>query len=446
MTGSLRCLWLGAAFAALAGMAGAESLNMTVAPAEARAMATRALHLGRPDLAAGIAAQILAQAPGDAEARLVLAAAQAQMGQVKAAEASARKAYRLSNDEDLRFQAAYLTASSLSAQNRLAGAKFWLRRADGASQSASDTASLRRAYAGIDRRSPLRWSVSFSGGPSDNVNGGSLHDTFWVWGLPVPIAEALPGFSLQTQIKANWRLRETETSQLMLTGAASTRQVRLSERAYALEPGARNSDYESHGLDLGLVYRWKVSDRQSFALEAQLGHRWLAAGRSSDSQKLKLSSDRALGGERFLAVDLTAVTSQNNYSTTRQSMSLGTNVGVSWPVGQGAVTGAIGYDAVLSEARGTAWRGPKVSVEYAPPALPGEVRLSLFGELQLKDYWKTSAEADVTTAIGASARFDKLSVMGFAPTLSVTATRSRSEVVVRDTAETAVALGLQSKF
>lgn len=446
MTVSLRHLWLAAAFAALASMAGAENLNLTVEPAEARAMATRALHMGRPDLAAGIAAQILAQAPGDAEARLVLAAAQAQMGQAKAAETSARAAYQATDDADLRFQAAYLTASSLSAQDRLAGAKFWLRRADGASQSAADSADLRRAYQGLDRRMPLRWSVSFSGGPSDNVNGGSLHDTFWVWGLPVPIAEALPGFSLQAQVKANWRLRETQTSQLMLTAAASSRQVRLSDRAYALEPSARNSDYESQGLDLGLAYRWKVSDVQSFGLEAQIGHRWLADGRSSDSQKLKFSTDRALAEGRFLAVDVTAVTSQNNYSATRQSMSLGTNAALTLPLGQGAVTALVGYDAVMSEAKGVAWRGPKISVEYAPPALPGEVRLSLFGEVQVKDYWKTAADADIATAVGASARFDALSVMGFAPTLSVTASRSMSDVVVRDTAETAVSLGLQSKF
>ena len=439
-------LWLAAVFAAFAGMAQADTVEMTVGPEEARAMATRALHLGRPDLAARIAAQILSQSPGDAEARLVLAAAQAQMGQTGAAEASARAAYHQSDDDDLRFQAAFLTASSLSAQNRLAGAKFWLRRADGVSQSATDSADLRRAYAGLDRRSPLRWSLTFSGGPSDNVNGGSLHDTFWIWGLPIPIAEALPGTSLQAQAKASWRLRETATSQLMLMAAATTRQVRLSERAYVLEPTARNGDYESHGLDVGLGQRWKVSDVQSFGVEAQIGHRWLSAGRSSDSQKLRFTADRALAAGRFVSVDLTAMTSQNSYATTRQSMSLGTNAALSLPLGRGAVTASVGYDAVLSEAAGVAWRGPKAAVEYAPPALPGEIQLTVFGEVQLKDYWKTAADPDVATAIGASARFDKLSVMGFAPTLSITAARSSSDVVVRDTAETAVSLGLISKF
>lgn len=438
----LAAVFLAAAF----GVAEADSVRMTVAPAEARAMATRALHLGRPELAAAIATQILAQSPKDAGARLVLAAAKARMGQTKAAASHGRLAFQHSNDADLRFQAAYLTASALSAEDRLNGAKYWLRRADGVAQSASDSAALRRAYAAVDRRTPLRWSASLTGGPSDNVNGGSLQDTFWFGGLPIPIAQALPGFTAQGQIKASWRIRETAKDQLSLMAAASTRQVHLGSRAYALNPAARASDYESHGLDLGLKYRWKVSDVQSFGLEAQIGHRWLAGGQSSDSQKLSFSSDRALAKGRYLAFDLTAATSQNSYSTTPHSMSLGGHAALTLPVGQSAVTASVGYDALMSDARGVAWRGPKLAVEWALPPLPGDIKLSLFGEVQMKDYWKTANDPDLAAQAGASARFDKLSVMGFAPTLSLTTARTRSQIVVRDTAETAISLGLQSKF
>ena len=182
-------------------------------------MAAQALHMGQPALAADLAAQILAQTPHDAEARLVLAAARAQMGQTKSAARQGKLAFRQAESPDLRFQAAYLTATALSAENKIQAAKYWLRRADGLAQSAGDSAALRRAYGGLDRRTPVRWSLQFSGGPSDNVNGGSLHDTFWVWGLPVPIAQALPGFSAQAQLKATWRLQETQSSQLALTAA-----------------------------------------------------------------------------------------------------------------------------------------------------------------------------------------------------------------------------------
>lgn len=430
--------------AVLSGRAGAE--EMTVDPLEARALATRALHMGRPDLAVDIAGQILAQAPGDAEARLILAAAQAQMGQTAAAAREGKRAFQQADSPDLRFQAAYLTASALSAEHKIIGAKYWLRRADGVAQSASDSAALRRAYGGLDRRTPVRWSVSFSGGPSDNVNGGSLHDTFWAWGLPIPIAQALPGYSAQAQVKTTWRISETAASQLALIAAANTRQVRLSSRAYALSPGAKASDYESYGVDLGLTYRWAASEVQSFGIEALLAHRWLAGGQTSDSQRLKFSADRALQGGRVLALDLTAMTSQNSYSSHPHSASVSGNAALSLPLGKGMVTGSVGYDAVLSDGPGTAWRGPKLAVEYSPPALPGDIRLSLFGEVQAKDFWKTPNAADVVATAGASARFDTLSVMGFAPTLSVTSSRSRSDVVTRDTAETAVSLGLQSKF
>ncbi len=423
-----------------------QSVHLMVEPGQARIMAQRALHLGRAELARDIAGQILAQTPQDAEARLILAAAEAQLGRAQVAARQGRLAFGQSKDPDLRFQAAFLTASALAAQDRLAGAKFWLRRADGLAQSPQDSADLRRAFAGLDRRAPLRWSVQFSGGPSDNVNGGSLHDTFWAWGLPIPIAQALPGHAVQGRVKLDWRLSESARHKLMMTAALSTRQVHLSARARALDRSARARDFESLGAEIGVEYRWRASQVQGYGLDVMLGHRWLAQGQSSNSQTIRFSADRALNGGQTLALGLTMTGTQNSYGRTRHALSLGSQAALSFAMGQSLVTGTIGYDAVISDAAGVAWRGPKAAVEWSPPALPGQIRFSVFGELQSKDYWKTTSRPDLVAQIGASARFDALSVMGFAPTVSVTSTRSHSAIVVRDTAETSVTLGVRSKF
>lgn len=424
-----------------------EELALTLSPAEALVMARRALDLGRPDLAASIAGQVLVQVPANGEASLILAAAQSRQGDAAGAEAAGRKAFRLAENGDARFEAAFLTAGALAAQDRPQRAKLWLRRADSHAQSASDSRLLRQAFENIDRRTPYRLTFQLSGGPSDNVNGGSLHDTFWLDGIfPIPIAQALPGFALQGQARLTYRVSETAERALTLHAAVSGRKVWLNERARVLDPAARAGDFGSVGLDLGLNYRMRLQENLGLAVEAQVGYRQLGSGSGRVSQRLGFSLDRKFAKSRVLSVDVSATALQVPDGSSKDSVSLAAEAGLWLPVGQGAVTARLGYDAVLSDARGVAWRGPSVGLDVALPPLAETVDLALFGTVQMKDYWKTANDPDLSLEIGASAKFRKLSVMGFAPTLNLTTSRNRSDIVTRDSANTSVTLGLSSTF
>lgn len=422
-------------------------LSLTLMPSEALVMARRALDLGRPDLAASIAGQVLAQAPANGEASLILAAAQSRRGDAAGAEVAGRKAFRLAQDGDARFEAAFLTASALAAQDRPQRAKFWLRRADDHAQSASDSRLLRKAFQNIDRRTPYRLTFQLSAGPSDNINGGSLYDTFWLDGVfPIPIAVALPGYALQGQAKLSYRVSETADRALSLYAAVSGRHVWLDGRARVLDPTARAGDYGSTGLDLGLNYQMRLQENLGLAVDAQVGYRHLGTGSARFGQRLKVSLDRRLARSRVLSLDLSASATQTPDGLSKDSVWVSAEAGLWLPVGKGAVTPRLGYDAVMTESRGVAWRGPLVGVDVSLPPLAGTVDLALFGTLQMKDYWKTTTDPDMSLEIGATAKFRKLSVMGFAPTLNLTSSRNWSDIVVRDTAGTSVTLGLSSTF
>ena len=448
----LAAVWLAAGLAFAAPLhaqtaAPADDLSLTMLPAQALTMARRALDLDRPDLAADIAAQVLAQAPKNAEATLILAAAQSQLGHAGAAEVAGKQAYRLGQTGDARFEAAFLTASALAAQDQPQRAKLWLRRADSHSQSAADTRLLRRAFSSIDRRTPAKLTFQISGGPSDNVNGGSLHDTFWLDGIfPIAIAQALPGFALQGQAKLSYRVQETADRSLSVFATLSGRKVWLNDRARLLDPTARASDFGSVGLDLGGLYRMRLTDRLGLEVEAQVGHRRFGAGADRNSQRLRFSLDRALAADRMLSLDLTTTAMQTPDGSSKDSVSVTAEAGLQMPVGRGAVTARLGYDAVMTEARGVAWRGASLGMDVRLPPVAGAVDLTVFGTLQMKDYWKTTTAPDLSVELGASARFGKLSVMGFAPTLSLSASRNRSDIVVRDSANTSLSLGLSSTF
>jgi hypothetical protein len=424
-----------------------DEVSLNLSQGQALQIARRALDLDRPDLAADIAQQFLQQAPENAEAILILAAAQSRLGNAAAAEAAGRQAYRLGAGGDARFEAAFLTASALAAQNQPQRAKYWLRRADTHAQTPSDTQLLRRAFVNMDRRTPYRLTFQLNGGPSDNVNGGSLHDTFWLDGIfPIPIAQALPGFAVQGQAKLSYRILEDATRSLSVFGTLSGRKVWLNDQARVLDRAARASDFGSVGLDLGVLYQTRLTDRLGLAVEGQIGHRKLGTGTARNSQRLRFSLDQALSRNRVLSLDLITTAFQTPDGSSRDSLSVTAEAGLWMPVGRGAVTARLGYDTVMTDARGVAWRGPSLGVDVQLPPVAGAVDLALFGTVQMKDYWKTTIAPDQSLEIGASAKFRNLSVMGFAPTVSLSTSRNRSDIVVRDSANTSLSLGLSSTF
>ncbi len=450
-----RAIWLArillAASLGLAPVAGrAETagtqVSMELTRPAARAMARRALDIGKPDLAATIARQLLATDPQDVPALLLLTAGLSRSGHAAEAVGQGRRAFALAATGPQHFEAAYLTAEALSLADRPGAAKIWLRRADRFSPGPAQQKILREAFRKLDARTPLRLSFTFAAGPSNNVNGGSLHDTFWFGNIPLPIDAALPGFAASGQFRLNWRLPAGENHAINLYATAGHREVWLADRATEIDPTARGSDYNSDALDFGVAANGKTAGELIWSVEARAGRRWYGSGMESNTQKLAFGLAHALPKNRSLSFDLAAEAVQYPARPVADSVKLSAEAQVWQPVGRGAVALSLGYTDVGSNAAGVAWRGPSVGVEWRPPTLPHGIAMSVFGTVQVKDYWKTTMKPDLGIDLGASAKFSEWSMMGFAPTASLTASRNFSDLVVRDTFDMSFAVGLSSTF
>ncbi|MGV8985037.1 MAG: tetratricopeptide repeat protein [Cypionkella sp.] len=424
-----------------------DGVSVSVTPEAGRAMARQALQIGNPGLAVRIASQLVTADPTDVGAMMLLTAGLTRTGHAAQAVQSGRKAFRLSTTPAERFEAAYLTAAALSAADRPQAAKLWLRRADNSSDKSEERDLLSNAFRQLDARTPLTLQLSFGGGPTDNVNGGSLHDSFDFFGIPLPIAQALPGTTLTSAAQLSYRIVARPKVAASLYAIGLQRNVWLSPRAYDLMPGARNSDYLYDSIDIGGSVAWVASAKASFNLDLRIGETWQGGTRQSDHQRLVFGMTRALSDTVFAHLDLTADQTHYPTSPNANALRLAAESSLSLPLGPGKLRYSLGVAQVNSKAAGVAYRAVTTGAEWGPAQDFHGVKLSVFGRVEVRNYWRTpQLDPDVLTQAGITAQFSKLSTYGFSPSLTLSASRSISQVVVRDTANVGLTIGINSAF
>lgn len=424
----------------------AEEAHVSTDLAGALEMARRGLAIGRPDVTISIARQILAVVQDDPAAHLLLAAGLTRAGQAGEAVPVARKGFRLAETKETRFEAAYLTAEALSVAGRPWAAKLWLRRADLYAPTAQHEAVLGEAYRNVSSQSRLGFALSFYGGPSENVNGGSLHDTFWLWGvIAIPITEALPGqiYGISTQVTYG------VTDGLRARATWSHGEVVLGDRARAINPDARGSDFRQDELSFGLDHVWQDAEgRFALVSSGSIGRRWSGGQVNADFARGSLELRRAmredwtLSGRLSLEAvdipdfsDVDSLTTRLNISTSHRAESFG------------AFTLGVGVVDVASDAAGLAWQGPSVAVTWRPPIRSDAFGLTFELAAEQRDYWRTPAVPDdVWVGLSLTAELPALEVMGFNPSITVSGARTRSDVVVRDTEDLGISFGISSQF
>ncbi len=433
------------AFAGPADQAGSDQVTVHTDLAGAHEMARTALHSGRPDVTILIARQILAVVPDDAASHMLLAAALTRVGDPEAAVPVAKAGFRLAKVPEARFEGAYLTAEALAASGRNLESKLWLRRADLYAPSAEAEAVLAQAFGVVAQRSRLTFGLTVFGGPSENVNGGSLHESFVFMGIPLPISQALPGFvaggglSLRYALPGNASLRANWTH----------RSVSLGDRAAAIDPFAQGSDYRQDELGFGLEKLWALPDQRTmFRLGGSIGRRWAAGETAADIAQVDAGVYRSVsenwGISAQFGLEAADVPGSTRTDTLVWSAGLGMrHVGTSL----GEVSVNLGARTVDADAPGVAWRGPMLSMGWVPPIASDAFGLSLSAAVEERDYWMTSGYGkDLKLGLSATAELKSLEVMGFNPTVTVTAGRTKSDFTPRDTRDLGVSFGIESSF
>ncbi len=422
---------------------------VTVSTEAAREMARTALSIGRPDLAAQIATQIIAANANDAGAHMVLAAAQSRTGDPQRARKTARLAFRLADTRAQHFEAAYLTAEALVQSGQPSFAKLWLRRADLYAQSDVQSAILAKAYRSVAAQSPFALTLALSAGPSNNVNGGSLHDSFTFSGISIPITQALSGQTAGGSARLSYRLSSGAKFAQDLTFSMSHRSVWLSDAAKKLDPAARREDYTFNEIGLGHMARWSVADGKAIVRTGiTVGRRWQGGRLLGDVQRLELGAIRQFGPQYTAGLDLAVEAAQYPARPVANAVqwTLTASLGqTTTPAGQFAYR--VGYRSVGSDAAGVVYRGAQIGADWHPPDWIGGLGLKISAGLEQRDYWKTSGfSPDLKMRASVTAELKTLTTMGIVPTIEVAASRSKSDLVVRDTKDFGISFGFSSSF
>lgn len=424
-----------------------EAVSVVMTPEVARDVARRALEQRKYALAAEIAAELVARDPQDPQALMLLSAASTRSGQPERGWTTGKQAFRHAQTRGQRFEAAYLTAEALSHGKYPILSKLWLRRADMYAASPEEHDGLRAAFGQLEARTRLHGKFSLAVGPTDNVNGGSLHDSFDYWGIPIPIAQALPGWSAVAQGQMSYDLMRSKDRQLAAFAIAMARKSKLGDEALELMPGARGEDFDQSSLRFGLSGQQMLRPDTAANASVALGRRWYGGEHLLDEAILSFGMTRAFENRKTVGLQLAVTATDVEDRPVANSVETRLGLRHDLPVGNGRLS--FGFDAILrqSDAAGVANRALSIQADWTPPELFNGVDMNVFARVEGRDYWKTPGRSpDMLVDMGLSASFENLSIYGFAPTVGLAASRSVSDVVVRDTMNVGVTISLSSSF
>ncbi|NUB44135.1 hypothetical protein GEU84_007060 [Fertoebacter nigrum] len=424
--------------------------TVALAVEEARLLARQALEAGQPDLAQSIAGALLQRDQGDVAAWLLMSAAEARRGRGTAGVQAGRRAFALASTPEARFEAAYLTGIAHAQASQDLRAKLWLRRAAEAAPDAQLRAVAAQTFQQVSSESRLSLGFSLNIGPSDNVNGGSLHDTFYVIGIPLPIAEALPGGTYTGAATLRYRLAASARGVTELTGALQHRGVWLSDRAKTLEPGAKASDYVVTGLDLGLTRRWQPGDAPvMLTLGGGIGTQWLGGAHLTDRISGEFRLDHVLSARSRWQFALLGEQVWQPADPIRNATSLSAIASLQQQTGArgGRLHVSLGLRDTASDAATVAHEAVFGRVSWQPGLLPGGIAAELGLGLELRDYGKAPTPSpDRRVEADLALTFTELDYMGFAPRVNLRLSRNHSDFVLRDSRDFSLGFGLRSAF
>jgi hypothetical protein len=448
---------------------GTEEINLE----QARQLAVYALRSGDPGLAIQVSRGLLQADPRDPVAYFVIAQAHAGLNQPNLGRRAAARAYRYSDTETDRFQAAQLAARMAYREGRLSLAQVWLRRTAQYAPGEREEAAVARDYRVLRAINPWAFRLSADLRPSSNVNNGADTALNLIDGTPdggsIPVAgRALSGLIGSLDISSSYRLRANQNSRTSLGGRLYIQRVALSAAAKDLLtsgpsiPGqtpVRNSDFASTYAEVSLRHAFAVGDEEqggSAVVELAVGESWYGQERSYRFSRLR--AERTWNpGQKATRVTLSAMAENRNKArySTNEAQILGLGAEVQRRLGNGD---QIGLTIALRDTNAASRNGTfssasmRTSYKFAKPIGPAKLSAGLV--LGYSDYPsfiftippRVLRRQDKSIYGDISLFFDKYDYAGFAPVLRFRAGRKTSNFSRFESRELSVSLSIRSKF
>ncbi|MEL6838968.1 MAG: surface lipoprotein assembly modifier [Pseudomonadota bacterium] len=437
----------------------AQNVDLTLD--DARLLARQAVAAGEFELARELATKLIEVNPEDREALLVLAVAEPQLGDADAGWAAGARAWRLSDTEATRYEAARVTALAAANGERFTLSTIWLRIAlNDAPNEAARTQTVNDARA-VTRRNPWSTQLSFSLVPSNNLNGGAEDEEQRINGEPdggnlSEDAVALAGWRTTFGLRTQYRLQENRDSRTSVALQYSANRARITDDV-SVPDEALTSNYAELALRHDRVLEnGTISGRIAAGTFDYRSFRQSTGELSFEKYDIvRLALDRQFPINDDLTLALTAQRERLDYLSTgigridrtilrtTLSYALDNNDRVSASL---ALTDSTGEDNSNFTSQNWTLQG---TYSWAEPF--GPISLAVNGGFGFNDFPEyrvfidpvEGGREDRSVFVGANVGFPDVEYFGFTPGLSITANRAKSNIsrFERDTFSVGFTLG-----
>ena len=420
-----------------------------------RAEAVQALSDGDPAKSAAIAEAVLKRTGDDYQTLYILSLARTELGQDVAAVRAAQQAYKSAATDNDRLQAARVVAAAKFRQGQYTRAEWWLRRGANNVTNAQDAQILAQEFGAIRQKNPLSLRFGFWVAPSDNINGGAENAVFSLGQFQFifnPSSLALSGVEYSGDVELSYRLSQGPDhithAGLYLFG----RTYSLSSGSQARAPNVSGSDFALGLVDVSLTHRRSIfAGVGPTGVSVNAGQVWYGGDPVWRYHRVSLSQSFAIGQAASVVLqagieDQTGlVASQPDAEVydveARYARSLGNRDVVRLTLRSRYHNATVATNTYRDHSA-------TLGYEFAKPVLGSQLSLSL--GVGRKSYHEFSLSLDGRrdryASLGATVVFPQVSYLGFSPSWSMTATRTKSNVARFETRQVTGRLGLQSQF
>lgn len=445
---------VGLASPALPQQSSARPDQTILTPDEARLTAGQLLSTGQVAAAQDILTVLILRDPEDAPSLILLAYAHRLQGNMDAARTAARAAWRHGTQDYERYAAAIAMAQALSKDNQKSRAQLWLRRAAHVAPTEALRARAVRDYSFVRLTNPWSVNLRFGVSPSDNINNAPKDNTIALANGAVLVNRAsvpLEGFEVRTgaDIRYNFNISQTKRNFAQLSW----------DQAWVV--------LTDNDVPEGV----SASDFSYTKLEATIGQDWQASAEAA-RRTVSLSYGKIWYGGEYLSNKVTARYRQTHRLGETQTLSLYGSLGYTHRLdkdqrsGTSATLGTVWTQqledgAVLSlnaevgltdtDSRLLDHEALGIGATYVLAAQPlGAVTsFSVNGKFRRYDaagVYGPDARADDGLSVSTSLFFKDFDTYGFAPKLTLSASRTDSNVPQFETENIGLSIGYQSVF
>ncbi len=428
------------------------SQQQTLTPDEARLAAGQLLSTGRAAAAQDILTVLVLRDPEDAASLILLAYAHRLQGNMDQARKAGRAAWRYAKNDFEKYGAALAVAKALSKDNQKSRAQLWLRRAAHVAPTDAMRAVAVRDYNFVRLTNPWSVNLRFGVTPSDNVNNAPRDNTFVLGGLVFvdPSAVPLSGFEVRTgaDIRYNFNISQTRRNFAQI----SWDQTWIVLTDNNVPDGVSASDFTYTKLEATVGQDWQISaDAARHTVSLSYGRIWYGGDHLSDEITARYRQTRRVGDSARLTFygSLGYAERQDNDLRSGTTAALGTV----WtrPLENGAAlslnaelgqtdtdSGILNHDVLSLGATyvlGVQPMGATTSVSFA----------GKFRRYDEAVYGPDPREDDSFT-LSTTLFFKDFDTYGFAPKVTLSASRTDSNVSRFETENIGLSIGYQSVF